>query len=158
MSVTGLAARHHPKPERGSVDMAQRLPEETPQAFVRRHWCVWTPDGAEDTARVTRVLDTLARQYPDLETRREIDCPDVPGVPRLRDRIDEVSQLPEVVRRYLPEVEADPRLLALSFVDPLRLATDHPGMAVSQWSRRRSTRAAWPGSSAQLARGLERLE
>jgi hypothetical protein len=99
--------------------MAQRLPEETLHAFVRRHWCVWGPDGAEDTDRITRVLDTLARQDPDLETRREIDCP------------DEVSQIPEVVRRYLPEVEADPRLLALSFVDPLRLANDHLGIAVS---------------------------
>lgn len=111
--------------------MAQRMPEETLHTFVRRHWCVWGPDGAEDTDRITRVLDTLARQYPDLETRREIDCPDVPGVPILRDRIDEISQIPEFVRRYLPEVEADPRLLALSFVDPLRLASDHLGIAVS---------------------------
>src|SRR6266545_894978 len=88
-AASRAARPHHPKPERGLPDMAQRLPEETLHAFVRRHWCVWAPDGAEDMDRITRVLDTLARQYPDLETRREIDCPDVPGVPRLRDRIDE---------------------------------------------------------------------
>lgn len=45
--------------------------------------------------------------------------------------IDDISQIPDFVRRYLPKVEADPKLLALSFVDPLKLATDHLGIAVS---------------------------
>jgi hypothetical protein len=57
--------------------------------------------------------------------------PDVPGVPRLRARVDEVAQIPDVVSRFLPEVRADPRLLAMSFADPLRLATDVLGIAVS---------------------------
>lgn len=113
------------------MGMLQREPGEAPLAFVRRHWCVCGPDGIEDSDRVARVMAVLARESPDLDPRSEVHAPDVPGVPRLRDRIDEIAQIPEFVRRYLPEVESDPRLHAMSFVDPLRLATDVLGIAVS---------------------------
>ncbi len=49
----------------------------------------------------------------------------------MRFRIDEVSQIPGAVRRFIREVEADPRLHALSFGDPLRLATEEVGVAIS---------------------------
>lgn len=57
--------------------------------------------------------------------------PDVPSVPRLRARLDDPRDIPAFAREFLPLVERDPRLHRLSFVNPLRLATDELGIAIS---------------------------
>jgi hypothetical protein len=113
------------------METVEHAPGEALDAFVRRVFCVSGPDGIENGERLRRAIEAVAGITPDFELSRRIDLPDVPGVPRLRYRIDEVSQIPEAVRRFLPEVEANPRLHTLSFVDPLRLATEELGIAVS---------------------------
>jgi hypothetical protein len=105
--------------------------DETLDAFVRRVFCVCGPNGREDSERVRHAAEAIAQNYADFAQREEVDLPQVPGVPPLRYRLDQISQIPEAVSRFLPEVEADPRLHALSFVDPLRLATEELGIAVS---------------------------
>ena len=108
-----------------------RKPGETLEVFVRRVFCVCGRDGREDSERFRRAAEAVVRASPEFERSGEVTLPDVPGVPPLRYRIDDVSQIPEAVRRFLPEVESDPRLHALSFVDPLRLATEELGIAIS---------------------------
>jgi hypothetical protein len=38
--------------------------------------------------------------------------------------LEDPAQIPELMKQLLPRVEADPRLHALSFSDPLRLAEE----------------------------------
>jgi len=92
--------------------------------IVQKHYCVCGPDGYEDERKVKRVLDALTQA-------RKGEFPDIEGVPRLKGRIDEVDEIPRFVRKFLPVVEKDPQMHALSFVDPLRLATDVLGLAIS---------------------------
>jgi hypothetical protein len=113
------------------MSTVNREPGETLVAFVRRVFCVCGSDGHEDPERLRRAVEAVARACPEFERQQQAVLPSVPGVPHLRCRIDEVSQIPGIVRRFLPEVESDPRLHALSFVDPLRLATEELGIAVS---------------------------
>jgi hypothetical protein len=98
--------------------------DESPEDLARRSYCVCDFEGREDPERLRRAVEAV------INASDYLDLPDVPGVPRLRHRIDEVSEIPEVVRLFLPEVEADARLHALSFVDPLRVANEL-GIAVS---------------------------
>jgi hypothetical protein len=56
--------------------------------------------------------------------------PELPDGPHVRYRLETTAQIPEAVHRFLPEVERDPRLHALSFVDPLAVA-EELGIAVS---------------------------
>lgn len=112
--------------------------DESAEVIARRNYCVCDLDGREDPERLQRAIEAVisASNYEDL--------PNVTGVPRLRYRIDDVSQIPIAVRKFLPEIEADARLHALSFVDPLRVANEL-GIAVSP-SIARTVRRGLAGS------------
>lgn len=97
------------------------------ELFVRENYCVCGPDGREDPIRLRKVMQAV--QHPQSSVQQQL--PEVPGVPRLRYRIDKVTEIAEAMRKFLPEVEADPRLHALSFVDPLAVANEL-GIAVSK--------------------------
>jgi hypothetical protein len=96
------------------------------EELAARSYCVCGADGRLEASRMQKAIDVLRHVRGD--ATREL--PSIDGVPRLRYRIDTMSQIPEAVRRFLPEVERDPRLHALSFVDPLRVANEL-GIAVS---------------------------
>ncbi len=98
----------------------------TVEAYVRRSYCISGPDGRDDAERLRKAIEAVTSKG----SSGELTPTDIPGVPRLRHRIDHLSQVAEAVRRFLPEVEASPRLHALSFVDPLRVANEL-GVAVS---------------------------
>lgn len=108
------------------VKRPSRPEAETLEDFVRRHYCVIDPDGREDIERLTLAVEAVAAA----EAEHHEVLPRVPGVAQMRYRIDQPSQIPEAVRRFLPEVEGDPRLHALSFVDPL-LVANQLGIVVS---------------------------
>jgi hypothetical protein len=103
-----------------------RSEAETLEDFVRRYYCVTDPDGREDTERLRLAVEAVAAA----EAEHHEALPNVPGVPQVRYRIDDPSQIPEAVQRFLPEAESDPRLHALSFVDPLQVA-NQLGIVVS---------------------------
>lgn len=92
--------------------------------FARTHYCLCGPDGREDPIKVERAVRALEKVGASREP------PEIEGVARLRFRVETLAQIPEAVRRFLPEVEASPRLHALSFVDPLRVANEL-GIAVA---------------------------
>jgi hypothetical protein len=102
------------------VKLPTRLAEETVEEFVRRHYCVSDPDGLEDPARVKLAVAAVIAA----EAAQQGTLPRLPGVPHVRFRIDKPSQIQDAVRLFLPEVEHDPRLHALSFVDPLVVANE----------------------------------
>ena len=133
----------------------RRDPDETVEEFAQRAYCVCGVDGRVDPDRVRRVAEAVARAYTNFADLEEIDPPHVPGVPHLRYRVDDVSQIPEAVRRFLPEVEADPRLHALSFVDPLRLAVEELGVVISPVVARAVRRALGGWLSFNAAEVLE---
>jgi len=103
-----------------------RARDETIVDFVRQHYCVCGPDGREEVGRLERAVEAVEAA----EAARQEWLPELPGVPHLRYRIDTAVQIPEAVHRFHPEVERDPRLHALSFVDPLAVAQEL-GIAVS---------------------------
>jgi hypothetical protein len=109
-----------------AMKSTRRAPSEAVEDFVRRCYCVCGADGREDLGRVQRAAAAVAQA----EASKVTEFPHVPGVPHLRYRVDKVGQIPEAIRCFLSEVEADPRLHALSFIDPLRLANEL-GIAVS---------------------------
>jgi hypothetical protein len=82
--------------------------------------------GEEDPVRMRSALEAVKRSGRNAAKKP----PSVDGVPRLRARVESAAQLPAVVRRYLPEIEKDPSLLALSLVDPLRLV-NRLGIAIA---------------------------
>lgn len=88
--------------------------------FVRQHYCVYTFDGREDEDRLRAAMAAVESA----DVGPSDDPPVVRDVPRVRMRIDRPSQISEAVRRFLPEVERDPRLHALSFVNPLQVALE----------------------------------
>ena len=66
---------------------------------------------------------------PHWDDQREVRLPEVARVPYLVAFVDGRDALQALVRELLPRVEADPLLLALSFVDPLRLGCEELGVA-----------------------------
>ena len=109
--------------EDGHLDSFEKLAHE--------QYCIVGQDGEIRKDKVARVLSALrAAGVPDLPVSDD-QLPDVPGVPRLKARLDDPRDIAAAARKFLPLVESDPRLHRLSFVNPLRLATDELGIAIS---------------------------
>jgi hypothetical protein len=102
------------------------------EAIAKAQYCVVGQDGELSQNKLTRVVDALeaAAKQASGQTQKET-LPIVAGVPRLKATLDRVEDIPIFVARYLHGVERDPILHALSFVNPLKLATDELGIAVS---------------------------
>jgi hypothetical protein len=109
-----------------NVERVPRLESESLEDFARVHYCVTDLDGFEDAKRLSMVVQAVAES----EAAGDRIMPDVPGAPLVRYRIDHPSEIPAAVQTFLPEVERDPKLHALSFVDPLAVA-NQLGIVVS---------------------------
>jgi hypothetical protein len=115
------------------------LDKQTAARIAREEYCVIDEHGRESPAKLAAVLEALDARTSGLVRRSEL--PDVAGVPRLRGRIENLAQLAVCVEAVLPIVEDDRDLHALSFVNPLRLAVDHLGLAISPTMARYVRRA-----------------
>jgi hypothetical protein len=133
----------------------QRSAHEPIDDLIAKHYCVYGADGRKDEARVEVVRKALGAANRDADAGGEVSLPDVPGVPHLHTLIDDPTQIPVVVRELLPRVQADPRLHALSFTDPIRLATDELGVALSPRVARIARRALASAVSFDPARSLD---
>ena len=99
------------------------------ELIAATYYCVSGPRGEERPDRLEQVIAALSKITPEaIEAKR---LPEVQGVPRLRERVTDIRAIGEAVRKYLPDIARDPRLLALSFTHPLRLANEELGIAVS---------------------------
>jgi hypothetical protein len=121
-----------------------RLRDESIEEFAERCYCVCGRDGHVDPIVLRRVVETVSSANPKFLESAEAIAPDVLGVSRLRMRVDEAAQIAPLVAKLMPTIEADPRLLALSFSDPLVLAVEL-GIAVS------------PKLARQIQRGLSTI-
>jgi hypothetical protein len=106
-----------------------RWDERSAAQIARNEYCVVDENGQESAAKLAAVVATLEARGE--KAGAECELPDVPGVPRLCGRVTDVRDLAACVRAVLPVIERDPALHALSFVNPLRLAADELGIAVS---------------------------
>jgi hypothetical protein len=102
------------------------------KTIAKVHYCVVGPDGAVSEAKLALAVAALKGAGAAPKSKRSSrTLPTVQGVPRLVATLDKVPDIPGFVRKYLPEVAKNPRLHALSFVNPLKLATDELGIAIS---------------------------
>jgi hypothetical protein len=114
-----------------SVKQIRKQEGETVQDVVRRAYCVRGRTGEEDADRIKAAVAAVGAANPDFSAVREVSLPAVPGVPDLRAVIGDVQELRAAIEKLLPQIEGDPVLHALSFADPLRLCTEHLGIAVT---------------------------
>ena len=106
------------------------------QESARRHYCLCDARGRESADKLGRAVEALRAH-----AGGKKPLPSVAGVPHLADSLTKVSQIASLVERYLPVVQADPALLAQSFRDPLAVATERLGIAVSPAVARHVRRA-----------------
>ena len=90
-------------------------------------YCIVGRNGKPDQRKIDAVLSAISSHNP----RESADLPDIRGIPRLTADVKSIADISGALERYLPVVEANPYLHALSFIDPLRLAVDHLGIRVS---------------------------
>lgn len=137
---------------------------ESPTDFVRRCYCVRWINGEESPERIKTAVDAVLACNPDFASVSKIKLPDIPGIPVLRVLVSDPRKLPAIVKELLPVVEADPRLHALSFADPIRLGCEHFGVAltppVARLCRRRLSKLLSfdPAKSLVNAHGITRIK
>jgi hypothetical protein len=112
------------------MSIAARRGEESVEDFVMRCYCVYGTDGEVNEPALKQVTDAVLAVNPSFFKKGDATLPNVPGVARLRARIDKPDDVVPVFAKLLSAAEADPRLHALSFADPLALGIEM-GVAVT---------------------------
>lgn len=113
------------------MESVTRFETESIEVFVRRLYTVQNQYGYEDPQRLERCVQKVREANPEFESLREVKLPQIDGVPLLKFRIEDRTQLHRVVHEVLTKVQEDPVLLALSFIDPIRLGVEELGIAAT---------------------------
>jgi hypothetical protein len=111
--------------------VSSRISATSFEVIARTEYCVVDQTGELSPGKVARAVAALRAASKSGHGSKKQPLPIVTGVPRLKATLDKVEDIPIFVSRYLSEVEKDSILHALSFVNPLKLATDELGIAVS---------------------------
>jgi hypothetical protein len=99
--------------------------------LVRRCYTVRWIDGFEQQERLERAVSAVREANPAFEKQGTVRLPPLPHIPYLETTVTEAGQLHEALHTRLKVVQADERLLNLSFIDPLRLGCEELGVAVT---------------------------
>lgn len=106
----------------------KRRPKETLEELVRRTYTVRGPDGNEDPQRLAKAMQAVREANPGGESSREIKLPKIHHLPRLSIFVDNLREAERALTMGLGRVLRNERLMALSFIDPLRVATEELGI------------------------------
>jgi hypothetical protein len=109
----------------------KRVRGETLDTLAGRAYCVRGTDGHDDVERIREVVRAIRASNPESDDAIEVRLPPLAGIPFLAGVIDSVEMLLPEIHRVLGRVRADRRLLALSFVDPIRVGCEELGIAVT---------------------------
>lgn len=117
---------------------------ETLEALVCRCYTVRWIDGNEAEERVRQAMEAVLKANPCFdEDSRSIQLPELERIPYLNTLIDNPRMLHPTIHEALAQIQDDPRLYTLSFIDPIRLGCEELGIAVT------------PEVAAELHRRLE---
>jgi hypothetical protein len=113
------------------MQTVRRAEDESIEDLVRRWYALRGPAGIEDQGRLDRAMEAVREANPEFDEREEVSVPELDGVPPHEETIEDVDDVHRVIHEVLERIEDDPRLVALSFIDPLRLGSEELGIVAT---------------------------